>query len=272
MSKVFVQNLGMIVTNKCNLNCVHCMRGCKNNKDMSTDVIKATLEQIDSIGNLAICGGEPTMALDVIEKMFNYIVDNNIVLQQVTLTINGTIYDENFLRLLDYINDYIADLNYENDVHFCISYDKYHNEEIKRLGLEKEFLENIRKYTESEYFYDFNKLKSNLLLFKEGNAENLDDNLTVNIKPMDIIVSYMGKFKKEDKKYTAIGPLITINTDGIITECDASIKHQEELYNYGNVLSDSIKEIALEQGRVVNSLKFYRETHKVIKKHLHYNS
>jgi MoaA/NifB/PqqE/SkfB family radical SAM enzyme len=107
MNKVYIQNLGMIITNKCNLNCSHCLRGCKNNKDMSKGVIEATLNQIVGIGNLCICGGEPTLALDVLEYIFSYIIDNRIFLNQVLITINGTNYSLEFLRLLNYIGDYI---------------------------------------------------------------------------------------------------------------------------------------------------------------------
>ncbi len=75
MKQAYLQNLGMIVTEKCNLNCKHCMRGDKTCKSMSDDVIKATLDNIYGMSNLAICGGEPTMACDVIEKLFTTIVD-----------------------------------------------------------------------------------------------------------------------------------------------------------------------------------------------------
>lgn len=43
MNKISVQNLGMIITERCNLNCDHCLRGKCTNKVMSDDVITATL-------------------------------------------------------------------------------------------------------------------------------------------------------------------------------------------------------------------------------------
>ena len=44
MKKIYIQNLGMIITNKCNLNCDHCLRGEKcDNKSMSDEIIKKTL-------------------------------------------------------------------------------------------------------------------------------------------------------------------------------------------------------------------------------------
>ena len=74
MGKVYLQNLGMFVTEKCNLNCAHCCRGGCSNKCVSNEVIKSTLNQIDMLGRLSICGGEPTLAVDQIESLFNYII------------------------------------------------------------------------------------------------------------------------------------------------------------------------------------------------------
>ena len=73
MNKLRIQNLALIVTERCNLDCGHCLRGGCSDKCMSDNVIKATLDQFDFIGNLTICGGEPTLALDRVEKIFNYI-------------------------------------------------------------------------------------------------------------------------------------------------------------------------------------------------------
>lgn len=53
-------------------------------------------------------------------------------------------------------------------------------------------------------------------------------------------ITYVGKKNKLDIEngFCNIGPLVTINTEGIITECDASNEHQKTLYNYDNVLND----------------------------------
>lgn len=61
MEKCYVENLAMIVTDRCNLDCAHCLRGKKCNRDMSDEVLESTLSQIRSIGNLAINGREHTL-------------------------------------------------------------------------------------------------------------------------------------------------------------------------------------------------------------------
>ena len=106
-------------------------------------------------------------------------------------------------------------------------------------------------------------------LFKEGNAINLDKNITEEYKPIKIYVTYAGKHLKFDKDGLCnIGPLLTINPDGIITDCDASIENQETIYNYGNVLNDSIEEVALEKGMILKPRKWLRVSDREMKKHM----
>lgn len=266
MKKIGVQNLGMIVTNKCNLDCRHCERGCKNNLSISSEVIKATLDQIAYIGNLALCGGEITLALDKLEEIFNYIVDGRSVLvDKVTCIINGTNYSEEFLRLLNYIHEYIAFSKRKYQVYFNISYDEYHLEEIKKLNLLEEYKMNILKYSESHFFGTLQGLEFGKL-FREGNAEVLSDDLTVPLRPMQVYLTYPSKFKTMDKKrkFCNIGPLVTVNTEGIITEGDASIEHQNTIYNYGNVIDDNIEDVLLNRGTVVVPRKWLKLTHQEI--------
>ena len=78
MNKLYIQNLALIVTEQCNLNCAHCLRGGCSNKKMSDDVIEATLNQVAAIDTLHLCGGEPTLAINTIEKILTYITNNNI--------------------------------------------------------------------------------------------------------------------------------------------------------------------------------------------------
>ena len=275
MNKVSIDTLAMIVTNKCNLDCAHCLRGCKNNNDMTTSVVDFTLNQVCSITNLSICGGEPTLALPIIEYIIKYVVDNKINVYEFTTTINGTIYSEEFLRLLDYINEYIIhhlkeDKAYAN---FAISLDNYHLAEIERLGMLDEFTDNINKYSESKYFIGFQGLNKKLKLFREGNATKLPDSLTVPIRPLPMLVTYAGKKHKLDMEngLCNIGPIITIDTDGIITDCDASLESQKNIYNYGNVLKDNIEEVAVSKGKILKPNRWLRQCNKEVKIHNTYN-
>lgn len=266
MDKIYMQNFGMIITNRCNLDCAHCMRGCKNNKNMSEEVINKSLEQFVAIGNLAICGGEPTLALDVLEKVINYIVDNHILLEQFTVVINGTNYLDEFFKLLEYVDQYISSLTFRKkdiQTQFNISYDRYHMSEIERLNLKERYYDNLKKFKESKFFGEINYLPDNAILFREGNAINLPLEDTEELIETPIIVTYPGQsriFKK--KGLCNIGPLMTVNVDGIITECDASLDNQEGRFNFGNVFDNTFEEIALERGKIIKPRSWMRETSK----------
>lgn len=246
MNKIATSNLGLIVTEKCNLNCAHCLQGKATDKKMSDKVIEATLSQFCHIENLAICGGEPTLALDRLEKIFSYVISNGILVDRVSITINGTVYSEDFLRLLGYIDDYI---NHKGEMrgktNFTISYDKFHVDELVRLKLIERYKQNVMKYQQSLFFAGFQKLGDKVI--SEGNAQSLDSSITVPLKPYQFLMTYVGKNRKLDSNNVLcyIGPYVAVNVDGIVTECDASNEHQISLYNYGNVLNESVEEICL---------------------------
>lgn len=265
MSKLFIQNLGLITTEKCNLKCRHCMRGTYTNKDMSEEVVKRTLEQTDVIGNLTICGGEPTLALPTLESIVTYIVDNNIVLGDLTITINGTIYSEELLRLLAYLDEYLKPKDNQTRAFIGISKDPFHIEQVIKLGLKEQYLDSVQKYVNSKHFLQYREIKQKL--FREGRATDLSKNITVPLRPWPIVTSYS---KTENDTICSIGPFVTVNVDGIVTECDASIENQRTKYNYGNVLDESIEDICLRIGDVVPPRKWYRKTGKIMKKQMTY--
>ena len=265
MKKIAVQNLCMIITEQCNLKCEHCLRGQCSNRVMSDEVIEATLDQICSIVNLNICGGEPTFALDRLEKIIDVIVEKQILVDAISVVINGTRYDGKFLDLLKYFDDE-AFSAHKKKVIFSISWDEYHHREIDRLNMRKKYIENVKRYMESKYFYELNGIHGKL--YREGNAELLDESLTIPYVPMKNIITYArNSWGKEDRVngLCNIGPMVSINTQGIITDCNASYEHQDTIYNYGNVLNESIEEVLLRDCIIVKPRKFYKALGKEIR-------
>ena len=271
MGKCHIYDLEMIVTNNCNLNCAHCLRGEKNCVTMSDEVIEATLSQVRSADVLNISGGEPTLALESIKKIIDYIIKNRIKIDDFTLTINGTIYSEELLELLDEIGKYIG----EDEVHalIAISLDKYHLDEIKKLGLYDEFVENLRRYSENKHFAFTREENPKLKLFREGNAEALDQKLTVPLRPIKPIITYVKDEKLDIRNGLCnIGPFVTIGATGTITVSNASNEHQESIYNYGSVLDDSIVATYIRNGSpILKPKKYIRTINRKLNKYLTYN-
>ena len=127
-----------------------------------------------------------------------------------------------------------------------------------------EYIKNLERYIESPHFLNYREIDKKL--FREGRAEELPKEITVPIRPWPIIYTYL---KSQD--VMEVGPLVTINVDGMVTECDASIEHQRTLYNYGNILDENLESIITRVGEEVSPRTWYRKTGKIIKKQTTYN-
>lgn len=233
MNKVYVETLGIIVTEKCNLNCNHCLRGEKQTRSISREVVDALFSQVKAVDILNICGGEPLLAIDEIAYIFNKIIDENIYVRDVFITINGTLYDEEFIKLCAKMDKYIKKIDPDGSVGIGVSYDQYHLDEMlnKGIGYKKENFTN-------DYYMGVRTLDKKYKVFREGNAENLSREDTLPLRPMKtIIVDYSGDNKIITHR---VGPFIAINIDGTITEDNTTYEKQQTIYNYGNILQDDL--------------------------------
>lgn len=85
-----IDNLVIEVTRRCNLNCIHCLRGDSQAIDLKDEVIDTLLSQIDSIGILTLTGGEPFLVPERIQKIANELEARQIVLGSFYIATNGT--------------------------------------------------------------------------------------------------------------------------------------------------------------------------------------
>ena len=100
MDKINIENLDLIITNKCNLNCEHCNRGQKGDTHMSKKIINASFNQINKINTLIIDGGEPSIALLPLYHLYDYLRNNKVSIENLVTIINGTVYSYDFLDIL----------------------------------------------------------------------------------------------------------------------------------------------------------------------------
>lgn len=237
MDRINIQNLAMFITNKYNLN--------SNDIDMSKKTINQVFIQTSKINNLHIYGGEPVLAIDNLEYMFRTVIANNVKIRKVDVTIGGTTYDENFLRLLDYINHYLK-YCHGSKVRLSILKGEKHKKKLKKLGLYKQSLLYTKEYMDSKYFYKL--CKEPTIVTKASKFSNN-------------YVTYMNKIKMFDEENGVcnIGPIVTINPNGIITKANATFEEQQTLYNYGNVNNDSIEEIMLKNSQVLKPMEWYKK-------------
>lgn len=92
------------VTDACNMECAHCLRGPSENAGPAEfETIKKTLDMFEWIDTICITGGEPTLAVDNIRKIYEYIIrrDWKGNLPGFYVAINGLIYSPELLNVLD---------------------------------------------------------------------------------------------------------------------------------------------------------------------------
>ena len=80
--KLACMDLEIILTQKCNLTCSHCMRGDCMGKEISEEVLDALFKKVIYIENLALGGGEITLVPEKIRLVTQKLKEYNIIVHQ----------------------------------------------------------------------------------------------------------------------------------------------------------------------------------------------
>lgn len=268
MSKLFINNLALVLTEKCNFNCQHCMRGGSHVKDMPVSVMRNTFNQIGVVNNLTICGGEPLIDYELFKTLVDTIIDSKLILGEYTFITNGTLYTEEFEQLLialeTYIDQYKKLFQYRSNSKaygsIVISWDDYHADEFNRISATdpetcKRYVSNFMKLSQSKYFVGYQDATD---IFNAGNATKL------NCKKIELRPVPGYYFEKGSLLY--YGPLLSILTDGTISECDGEFAWLRENYNYGNINTDELERIIKDYGKPCRTFgSWSRKQEKVLK-------
>lgn len=128
-----MEQIYLVVTEKCNLNCQHCIRGKKDQVDMSIDFLQAIIEKIKkeyTDVEWVITGGEPTLHPEI-KKILRY---TSKMADDILVTSNG---------FTNYYNEYEK----KDNIKYQISLDGYneiHNN-IRGINNYRTILSNIRR-------------------------------------------------------------------------------------------------------------------------------
>ena len=129
MKRLNVDELIIEATRFCNLDCAHCCRGDATTEYMDPNTIRNIFENIGSINELVISGGEPLVALRQLRTIANCINYYDVNVDNILIISNGTILNE---RIINSLNDLKSLCN---DFEILVSNDKFHQMSIERLGL-----------------------------------------------------------------------------------------------------------------------------------------
>jgi organic radical activating enzyme len=202
------------ITRFCNMACLHCVRGESQKLRIKKDYINATLEQLVNIGSMMFTGGEPALAIDLINYTREACQHYNIDVQNFWMATNGTITTPRFFSAISNWISYCSD----NEISgLRVSVDKYHDEIYNQYKFE-EFIEyNLPDDTGIEIHLELDGAPEEKYLIGDGRA--LDNYYTTRTVEHNLRLQSDGRVEGS----------LYINAKGfVLTTCDISYNTSDE--------------------------------------------
>jgi len=235
MKRIYLNNLGMTLTERCNFHCAHCMRGETKGNDMDVETMRKVFSRLSFVGNLSVCGGEPFLDEELFERFIKELFSSFLPIMNFSVITNGTHYSERIEQLLNDVEEYIH-LFFPNVEHACkvlLSSDEYHLEQLKQFQENLVYLENICRLLSSRHFLSY---KGAPYIFDAGNAKNLTDIEKIQVHSTK-------QYYYQNFKRLVHWPMLTILTDGIVSECDGEFDVLRRDFAYGNIHTEDLEKI-----------------------------
>lgn len=224
IQKIGLYQLVFEITRMCNMNCAHCLRGEAEKLRMRKAYIDRTLKSVSCIHNLVITGGEPTLAVDLIQYIYFKCLEYGIEVQNVWAATNGKIRSRKFLEVMTEFIEYSKEFDGEISG-IALSTDQFHSTLPE---------ENYWFYTDYQYYDDCKTVGVLKNTIPEGRAKEniLPTNNYSRILKDEIPQVYIAN----DGALVVDEGVIYVNAKGdILFNCDYSFETQEECKR-GNIM------------------------------------
>ena len=239
MEKFKVEKMYLEVTRNCNLACKHCLRGNREFLNISFETIDNAFRSIKEIDVLLLSGGEPLLAVNELKHIAEVIKNNNILVRRIGIVTNGTVFSEYQKEALDALSSSTLYLTVD------VSGDKFHDEEVARLGLEDKRQKNYEELEELYSTMVYNPAavagKGQIILSKTGRAKDLTDNDIKSINNAGERTNYVLKNKLDYQEqasyvvpYYSEGKIygnLSISTRGTIVDTGLDFATEDALYD-----------------------------------------
>lgn len=237
----FKLNLDRVVfeiTRWCNMQCEHCLRGEREKVRLKKEYIDNFLKDVNSISCLTITGGEPTLAVDIIEYILQVCIDNDIMVHNVWVTTNGKIKSRKFLNVMTRFIEYTQEFDGELSG-VSLSTDQFHDNLPE---------ENYWFYRDFEYFDSCKDIGTMKHVMPEGRA--LDTGVYTNTGRTPDEETLVFDYWEETKDLYVSEGTIYLNAKGnILFGCDFSFDHQDQISHF-NISEQSIKDYIFDREEV----------------------
>lgn len=226
--ELYLSQLVLEVTRRCNMACDHCLRGNAQAVDMPTEVIDRVLDSIEGhgIGSVTFTGGEPTLNVPAIQYFVDQVKARGIGVGSFYVVTNGKIES---LPLLHALIDLYAHCDESEMSGLVISSDDYH-----------EGVDDPRLYKALKFFNaDGHGPSDDKYVIQEGRA------LENGIGGRESTPEEWDLDAQDD--YVSVNSTLHVSANGnIICGCDYSFETIDQDH-VGNVLQEPLKEIIARQ-------------------------
>lgn len=209
---MYVQDLILEVTRRCNMACEHCLRGDAQNMDMSTEVVDQILEHCDSIGAVTFSGGEPSLNIPLIRYFFEKAEERNMLPTSFYVVTNGK---ENQFELATELLKWYPKMDDKECCGVALSIVAYHEEQEYESAYVKglSFYRHDKEISEKDWPYP------EQYIIAEGRAANWGRSsrrLNADFNVMD----------------DGVEMLYVAANGSMIGDCDFSYDHVDQLAEY----------------------------------------
>ena len=216
---MYIQNLVLEVTRKCNLRCDHCLRGDAQAIDLDLKVIDKLFKTVDSIDTITFSGGEPTLNISAIKYFVKQAIKRNISIGSFYIVTNGK---EQSLPLIQTLIELYSICDDPDSCALSVSRDQYHE------GCETPLYNALRFYNDEDRRSEI----SDQSLISEGRA-------------MEYGLGYGRSVKHDgfDVDEDRVDSMVYISSNGNVTDgCDFSFERIDE-ESIGNILTENLTDI-----------------------------
>lgn len=205
-----ISTLVIEVTRRCNMSCNHCLRGDAQNLNLKPEYVESLLSQVEGIGSITFSGGEPSLAVGVIEHFLSTAKRFKVDIGNFYIATNGLDITEEFILACVKLYAYCDEKNY------CsveVSNDIFHQDEN---SYDTELLDSLKFFSRKweKEGHDFERGKT---LVNEGRGKL---NFTSSKNVLEHSITSKDDFNDGE---------IYLNCKGnIVTGCDWSYDSQDK--------------------------------------------
>ena len=129
MRELYIKNLCIEITRRCNMRCAHCMRGDAESVDISLKHISNLLRHVRYIHHFNITGGEPSLNVRAIRHILERVRAYGITVNDFYIVTNGsaTSRSEEFIEACAALYEYQEEKEQDSGHMLEMSDDRFHD-------------------------------------------------------------------------------------------------------------------------------------------------